>query len=267
MKKIIIVGYPKSGNTWLSRLTAALVNCPVEGFLYSNHQETAIEGTDRESEFGVYKSHHQLSELSEEDVISAKIIYIIRDPRDVSISGRNYFLIPRFSSKKSSRKGFIPQVIHTLEEVTTKILEVVMTKLFIKSEMNKAVLYGNKNISPWCRISWKTHITPYINNSNILKVQYESVLSDPLAESKRILNFVGIRKEEENILRDIDLQSFAKKKAQFLNEHQMEKANFLKKGKKEQWKTLFSKKENQLFVNVLKKELIALGYDLVKVQK
>ena len=35
MKKIIIVGYPKSGNTWLTRLTADLVGCPVEGFLYN----------------------------------------------------------------------------------------------------------------------------------------------------------------------------------------------------------------------------------------
>ena len=89
MKKIIIAGYPKSGNTWLSRLTANLVGCPVEGFLYNpNNVEIAIEGTERVSDYRVYKSHHQLSELTKEDIQNSKIIYVVRDPRDVLCSFR-----------------------------------------------------------------------------------------------------------------------------------------------------------------------------------
>lgn len=32
-KRIIVTGYPKSGNEWVSRLIAAVVGCPVSGFL------------------------------------------------------------------------------------------------------------------------------------------------------------------------------------------------------------------------------------------
>ena len=63
MKKIIVVGYPKSGCTWATRLVAELVGCPVAGFWQSDKKEIAIEGEDRVSDFRCYKSHHQLAEL------------------------------------------------------------------------------------------------------------------------------------------------------------------------------------------------------------
>ncbi len=65
-KKVIIVGYPKSGNTWITRLTAELLNCPVKGFLYEkDNNEIAIEGLNRTSIYECYKSHHQYNELLE----------------------------------------------------------------------------------------------------------------------------------------------------------------------------------------------------------
>lgn len=71
MKKIIIAGYPKSGNTWLTRLVAEIVGCPVTGFLYSQHFEIAKEGGDRKSEFECFKSHHKYYELKKEDIYNS----------------------------------------------------------------------------------------------------------------------------------------------------------------------------------------------------
>ncbi|NER11522.1 Sulfotransferase domain-containing protein [Muriicola jejuensis] len=260
MKKIIIAGYPKSGNTWLTRLTATLADCPVKGFLYSDHQEIAVEGTDRISKYGVFKSHHQYQELRNEDVSTAKIIYVIRDPRDIAISGRNFFSVQPYTFKNIEwpTKNLFLKIINPFKIVSNKIIN----KLLLKKEMNKAVLFGNKKIHYWCRISWKSHITPYLENPDILIVKYESLLTNPFHEAKRIIDYIGINKTDKEIIDDVQSQSFKKKKTQFINQEQIGKASFLRSGKKEQWKSVLSKKENLKFVDILKNELIELGYEL-----
>ena len=51
-KKVVVVGYPKSGCTWLVRLVAELIQCPVTGFWGEpDNPEIAIEGTERKSDF------------------------------------------------------------------------------------------------------------------------------------------------------------------------------------------------------------------------
>jgi hypothetical protein len=50
-RRVLVVGYPKSGNTWLTRLTAELLNAPVRGFWNEPHrEEIAEEGTWRISD-------------------------------------------------------------------------------------------------------------------------------------------------------------------------------------------------------------------------
>jgi hypothetical protein len=52
MVDVIIVGYPKSGNTWVTRLVAELIGCPVVGFLdYDDQPEIAREGLNRRSDY------------------------------------------------------------------------------------------------------------------------------------------------------------------------------------------------------------------------
>ena len=88
---ILVVGYPKSGNTWLTRLVADLLMCPVKGFFEKpQHLDLAIEGLNRESEFIVYKAH-QTFEQVDKKVKKKNIIYIVRDVRDIAISGAHYF--------------------------------------------------------------------------------------------------------------------------------------------------------------------------------
>ena len=94
-KRILVVGYPKSGNTWLTKLVAALVDCPSKGYLEQDERiEISQEGLNRNSNYECWKSHHMLHELQETISCNDKIIYIVRDPRDLAISATHYLKSP-----------------------------------------------------------------------------------------------------------------------------------------------------------------------------
>ena len=183
MNKIIVIGYPKSGNTWITRLTAELVGCPVEGYLYSDHHEMAAEGSNRASNFKVFKSHHQFQELNLDDQQSSYLIYVIRDPRDISISGRNYFSPKLILNFNWSSKSIISKRLNLLKTKINHVYIKIFGKGLMKRSMNKAVLNGNAKVHYWCRVSWKTHLIPYLKNPKVLKVNYESALNNPLKKS------------------------------------------------------------------------------------
>lgn len=53
MTNIIVAGYPKSGNTWATRLLAEVIGYPVAGSWRRNVVDALeIEGADRVSDFG-----------------------------------------------------------------------------------------------------------------------------------------------------------------------------------------------------------------------
>jgi len=65
-KNIFIIGYPKSGTTWLARLLAEIIACPCKGYWgkrRTNRDEYATEGLKRKSEFRVWKGHHSVEIL------------------------------------------------------------------------------------------------------------------------------------------------------------------------------------------------------------
>jgi hypothetical protein len=101
-KPIIILGYPKSGCTWTSRLVGDALNSPV----ISNTQgyqkpSLADEGHGRPGKFEV-KLWHNLNHGAPE---GAKIIYLHRDPRDVALSVRDYW-----------KRGSLDNVFHEKEK-------------------------------------------------------------------------------------------------------------------------------------------------------
>jgi hypothetical protein len=249
-QKIIVTGYPKSGNTWLTRLVAEIVRCPVKGFLYSDHNEIATEGENRVSNFECYKSHHQFNELKEFDQNHSILIYIIRDPRDISLSGRNYF---DFKFDES-----IPPIIFKFS-----ILRIYFRKYFrekfINRKMNRAILYGDKDLS-WCYLPWINHVQTYLKEEKVLIIQYENLKKNPMAECERIIDYIGISRTTKELDDAILKQSFKqrKKKANLMSDKL--NSRFLRSGEIEQWRAGMTNKEKRLFSKELGIFLKRLGY-------
>ncbi len=90
-QEVLVVGYLKSGNTWLTRLVAELISCPAKGFFGQSHnRKIAIEGSTRQSNYIVFKGHQTFHKVCQK-IQHKHLIYVVRDVRDVAISGANFF--------------------------------------------------------------------------------------------------------------------------------------------------------------------------------
>lgn len=253
---LIIVGYPKSGNTWVTRLVAELVQCPVAGFWDSDHKEIAQEGSDRVSEYRCFKSHHQLHELRTSGVTEdAKVIYVMRDPRDIAVSGAHYFLIDRWPSLARFFARF-PRGNRIYRRHVNPVITPVSFRL---EKMVRAVLLGLEEVHRWVRIPWKTHYEPYLDNEFFF-VKYEDLLSQPEHECERILAFLTLRRTDEQIEGAIRNQSFEKKKETFQASNESAKAKFMRVGKSGRWRQELSDMQKKMFEETLSNELRHFSY-------
>ncbi len=256
-RNIIITGYPKSGNTWVTRLTAELVNCPVAGFWgEEDRKEIAQEGERRNSEYLCYKSHNGYGVLA--DLIRQKnvsIIYVLRDPRDIAVSGAHFFLFHRYKRifelcQKNGLKSIYSKYVYPL----------LSSESYRISQMIDVVINGNKNVS-WCEISWWQHCKQF-SGSGVLFVKYENMLIDPFNECCRILNHLGLKRDTYHVRQSIENQSFSKKKNMFAKRGYPGKASFMRVGKSEQWRVTFNKKQKQIFETQLSEELNYFSYNI-----
>jgi hypothetical protein len=251
MKRVLVVGYPKSGCTWVTRLVAELIGCPVTGFWQSEKKEIAIEGENRVSEYRVYKSHHQLTELgglpNEPDTW---LIYVLRDPRDIVISSANHFHFDRFPKLvdwfRRFRRGE-KLYRHTLYPLLVR-------QNYRFEEMATALLQGSGQVHNWVRVSWRDHWRPY-QEAGVPIFRYEDLLATPLEECVRVLRYLGIARSHDEIARAVENQSFTRKKQVLLEQGETGKAKFLRVGRSGQWREQLPAALQQRFAHELRQEL------------
>ena len=256
MKNIIVAGYPKSGCTWATRLVAELVGCPVAGFWQSDKKEIASEGADRVSDFRCFKSHHQLSELGvAPNDPGTRLIYVLRDPRDIAISASNYFQFDRF-----------PKLAELFRRVRRgeKLYRHTLYRLLVRENyrlerMTEALLHGSAEVHNWVRISWPEHWRPY-EQAGVPIIRYEDLLAAPEEQSGRILRHLGIERSPAAIAAAVENQSFERKKETLRQSGETGRAKFLRVGKSGQWQARLPADLQARFARELGGELAKWGY-------
>jgi hypothetical protein len=175
---VFIVSYPRSGNTWTRFLVANLIY-PEEPVTFAN-----VEGKIPD----VYKNtRNQLLRTPRPRILKSheyfdprykKVIYIVRDPRDVAVS--HYHFARKYKKIEDD---------YPLERYIAR---------FIAGEVDD---YG----------SWKDNLASWLatrqGDGSFLLLRYEDMLEHTAAELARVASFLGIERSPEQVSRAVELSA------------------------------------------------------------
>jgi hypothetical protein len=238
-----LVSFPRSGNTWTRFLVCNLINPddPVNFAQLESRIPEIYDVTDRNLRAfprpRIIKSHECF------DPRYKKIVYIVRDPRDVLISYYEFQLKRRVISEDISLEDFVPR--------------------FMESEIEPKT--G----------SWRDHVVSWTatrgSQKNFLLLRYEDMLADTQKESTKIAAFLGLDSSPERIARAVALSSadrmrkLEKEQSRQWKETKETRQDkpFVRKAASGGWKTILSEKSVAQIESAWGDAMRSAGYKLV----
>ncbi|MEZ5582532.1 MAG: sulfotransferase domain-containing protein [Candidatus Competibacteraceae bacterium] len=207
-----------------------IADCPVENFWkpHPNYLEPAIEGHERISNHRCWKSHHIYEEFSDRlRQGDLRLIYVVRDPRDIVISGAHYFYFDRAPRMRDALKK-LPMGLRFYNAVINSMHYKLL-------RMTETVMYGCAATHVWCAVPWAEHVCAYLDAS-VFTVRYEDMLDDPLHEATRIAEYLKLSRSEQQLKNAISRQSFDTKKKALHGADLQRNSKILREGRSGQWK-------------------------------
>ena len=173
-----IVSYPRSGNTWTRFLIANLIN-PDEPATFANIEAKVPEieaNTRRQLERfprpRILKSHEYF------DPRYRRVVYIVRDPRDVVLSNYHFQLKKRFIEDGYPIDRYVSR--------------------FIAGEVDDYASWGD-NVATWLATRYES--------PSFLLLRYEDMLQAPQRELAKVAAFLGIEGDPQRLDRAVELSS------------------------------------------------------------
>lgn len=234
-----LVSYPRSGNTWTRFLISHLLS-PGKEFdsaslaneipnIYS-FGDRALKRVERPR---VLKSHESY------DPRYLRVIYLVRDPRDVVVS---YFHYRR-------RMGELNDEASLFE----------FAERFMKGQV------GNFG-------SWSDHVTGWLSvpsgNAKILMVKYEDLIEDTIRELRRISEFLALERTDTEFRSAVELSQFerlrrleAESSGKFPVKRKVHaEVPFFRKGRRDGWKKEISPDLADQIVHTFRSAMETAGY-------
>jgi hypothetical protein len=176
---VFLTSYPRSGNTWTRFLVGNLVNAKEE-VTFLNVERLVPD---------MYKhSDHYLRNLPRPRILKShevfdprykRVIYVVRDPRDVAVSNYHWEMKQWSVSDECPIEKFVPQWI---------------------------------NGKVWGRLgNWREHVTSWLSTrgdkDDFVMLRYEDLIEDPARELVKVANMLGIEPTAERLSRAAELSS------------------------------------------------------------
>lgn len=239
---IYVSSFPKSGSTWLTRLLGDALNSPTGGCMpREDWREVATEGLDRPGPYIIRKGHFILIDdngsgqvvprphrLAWQRLTNEKIVFLIRDPRDICISGSWHW--------HTSPEKFLDRMIR-----------------------------GNvARCGRWDKYCEKW-LGSFQANFGLAIVRYEHLIQYASMELWRALFYIDSEftsdKSNRQILNDaIERQSFASRNRRIGNDERELRRNNMRKGIAGDWKNRFTGTMNDQIWNEFGWMMDGLGY-------
>lgn len=267
IKDIYVVGFPKSGNTWLVRLLADSLSGLIGG--EDKNEETEefnerIKQRKPKPEFRITKSHSLPKDFfAEIESRPYGIVYTKRDFRDVIISA--FFHTHR--SIDQNKVTAQPPEGYFCTRLKYSILRILLwgrLVMLVERGWGRKGMEWHKHISSWQKVEESS------SNINMSFTRYEDLVADTESELSKITEDLGLDPvTEESVSSAVDRQSFENKK-QYFKEKYKETGDdkyrnlytFMRKGESGDWKNYFSDAMIKYFDNKYAKHLKSSGYHI-----
>ena len=195
VKKLLIAGYPRSGNTWLGYLLSYILNAKYEEFNAPKNSKPTlqkevlklIEGklSHRSRYNSVVKTHERYSFNADKVNLESfdKTILIVRDPRDVAVSLYYY----TYSN--------LPIALAKPENLISKKF------WFIKKYLWRKIVYKVAREWPLHTASWRTY-------EGTKLVKYEYLYQNPTKTLRQICQFLEYSPQSGLLKKALQLFTF-----------------------------------------------------------
>ena len=225
---IHIIGFPKSGNTWLARLMSDILNSRIDAKPHELVNNVTNYDKPSESNYLIKKVHW----VNYDNLKDLEIIYIIRDIRDVLISA--FFHNNRGIKISDIECSWFLQKYFNYEIKALNQRWQGNPLIRMKSLMSFKGRSG-------ARIGgWSEHVYKWTNLSNITIVRYEDLLENPFDVLRKILREKNIHVNSCNIEQAIEKNSFKSMKELFKKQNDLYNYKFLRKGKSGDWSNILT---------------------------
>jgi len=248
---LYVIGFPKSGNTWLARLLSDITNSKIYVESDNDKINNSENSDDKNGSYLIHEVHgtHDLNR-----VLKSKKVYILRDPRAAIVSG--FFHNYRNLTEDMVQKNFLYRMFFVFE-----IFNITNSwNNTLKGRLNRFKKFLKRE-RPMNIGSWAQHVLFWSSKNNIVIVKYEDLLDNKKVELERILKELNIKYSDELISKAVQNQSFSKKKKEFLEKGDTENAKFLRSGKKESWKELLKDRQIRNIEKKYKEAMKQFSYE------
>lgn len=228
-----LVSYPRSGNTWLRFVLGEIIFYQEVNF---ENMETLVPDIYRVSRAHLNRLPRPRYIKSHEpyDARYPRVVYLLRDPRDVAIS--YYYWLLKF---RHQPEGDLAAFLETFTADQTP--------------------YGG----------WGGHVRSWLAHPNCLFVRYEDLLARPEEKLKEIVDFLHLSTSENRITKALAHNAFERMKGKEAQNQQApiftdtrRDIPFIRSGQAGQWRETLTPSQCRLFAEAYGDLLTQFGYDI-----